>query len=1091
MARQNTTSIRSFRPVSLLNDSVDRANTLEQARNLILRPQGGWCGPPIYDNLWELGRASTVETVYRNLMFNGTAVGDTAPRRATNKTIAIKINRQGKHFLLFYDLTSSKARGGPFYLGDDGTYTAGSYQFTTGPATLSVIEVGLDASARWYGFQTQGAWFLGNGVDPNAIVQLARAERTPGIWRKAASNVVPAAPVVAIKTPAAAVNTVQATVAFTRGGQPISFTANDQNYPGELGNAVIRIVIKARQNLSAVSSTLTGAGNVGDPYLYTLNAPFTITGSSVSGATNESLATFVNADSNAVTLFTATGANSGVDGVDHGPTAMANGTGSGGSDGFTNQTVTFFARYWDPGVADHGYEGPSSPISNTVILSKVDNKDLVVTVPVNAAAEGGRFTHLRLFMQVGEDAEAKWILVDPENPLPNGGSGSLARMTASIVVLGGSLNWSFLDVVRLSTTGTLPSGLSPGVDYYLREARKGTGIVRRNGATNALSLAGTFDAGEQITLTTTGTLPGGLSVGPNYFLKAPAVPGPASQSAAFNRVLVGSVNYLTVAGSGWNDGDEVVLTTTGTLPTGLAINTFYYLRPGTGDGDGYWYLSATPSGGGILTPNNGTGLHTMTRCTRMEVSNTLGGASIVLTSDGTGVHTAESPVISGQWMLSTTPDGAVATMSDAGTGVHTATVMSKSVVIGTETPMGEEMHVDQNRPLPHLHTAFASEQIWRAGRPDRPERVYASKKARVDEIAPEGVSLAPTDYVVVTMPTSSAGSSTRVSALIATESRLELHTPGGVALISPGDTSQRVFPQASAGALNASAICTYEGKDMYVLGADLQLRSARALRPGDFATTTVTSEFAALGSLYYLRDRVDLDEVVRNPGRVWVFPDTTSQHLWISLPGLDGQLRGFAYDLVNKGMVGEFDYPRVHGSCTMEPGMREIIFADEGGRLFVWDTSGQMDRYSNAFPTQAAFVPFSTETPMPAEYDGWGYVDYDHDGDGTPSRFYKATETVLETAMMDFGDPARRKAFQGVVWRTIANSRALVEVTFITLAGDSETFRYGDVNDSVNCRASMAIPDTAARVRMRIIGAEGMRWAMRDLSVLWTPQGRV
>lgn len=59
------------------------------------------------------------------------------------------------------------------------------------------------------------------------------------------------------------------------------------------------------------------------------------------------------------------------------------------------------------------------------------------------------------------------------------------------------------------------------------------------------------------------------------------------------------------------------------------------------------------------------------------------------------------------------------------------------------------------------------------------------------------------------------------------------------------------------------------------------------------------------------------------------------------------------------------------------------------------------------------------------------------------------------------------------------------------MAGNVETFVYGDVNDSCNCRASLMLPDTACRVILRIIGAEMKKWAMRDLTVLWTPQGQV
>lgn len=838
---QKTSPIRAFRPVSSLEDTTDKGVALEQAKNLLLRPQGGWCGPPIYANLWAIGTTETVQTTFRALTFTGYAsgVGFDSITRAANKTVAIQINRQGKHFLLFYDLTATAeaACRGLFYLGDDSTYTSGAYTFTTGTPTYTVLAVGLNAAARWYGYNNQGAWFIGNGVDDNVIVQLGRTA-TPGIWRKAASNVVPAAPVVALTTPAADTN-VQASLTFTRGGQPITFTADPENYPGALGNAKITIRLTPA-GVSALASELTGAGTTISPYLYEVDVP-TVTGTAAVYTTNTSIATFINADSKAISLFSVAGANAGADGSGYGPTALSGGSGSGTSEGWSNRTVTFYARYWDPGHDSHGYEGPCSAISNTVIIPNTANNDLSVTITPDPSAEGGRFPFIRLYMQFGEEeaGDAVWKLVTPDSPIAN------------------------------------------------------------------------------------------------------------------------------------TSGD-------------------------------------------------------------------------------------------------------------------------KTVTIGTNTLFGDDvMGPNQNRPLPHKYTVFQAEQTFRAGLPNYPERLYASIVARADEIAPEGCSLLPADYETVAIPGTPAGSRD-VTALLAPESRLEIHTVAGIVLLNPEDLSQRVYPQTSAGAINASAVTIYEGKDMYYWASDLHLRSMSVQRPGDFATSVATSQFAALGSLEYLRRFLDQDAMLRTPERVWMFPDSASQHLWMFAPSAaTGALIGFAYDLLNKGFVGPFDYPKIYASAQMEPGRPEIIFADEAGRLFVWDTSAQHDSAGNAFGTQSAFTAYSTGTPMPALYNGYGYVDYDHDQSGSASRFYQASESVLETGMLDFNSPAQRKAFQAAVWRTIQDSRAFVEVSFIDMAGNVETFIYGDVNDGCNCRANLMLPDTACRVKLRIIGAEMKRWAMRDLSVIWTTSGRV
>lgn len=1071
MPRQQTYPIRGFRPVSVLSDTVDKGVELEQAQNILLRPQGGFSGPPVYDNLWAIGVAETIQTTIRALTYNATTIGDTAPHRATNKTVAVQINRQGKHFLLFYCLTAAEesACRGLFYLGDDGTYTSGSYAFTTGTPTYTVLAVGMDEEARWHGYLSQGAWFLGNGVDANVIVQLGRTA-TPGIWRTAGSNVAPAAPVLNLIPPSSALNT-QASVSFTRGGSAITFTANAENFPGASGNAKITVAIDVN-SATALSTSLTGAGTTASPYVYTIRVP--------NSTTNTAIADLVNADAQVKSILSASGANTGADNTDYGPTAMSGGSGSGTSEGFTNRTITVFARYWDPGHDNHGYEGPSSAISNTVVIASNANNDLLVFITPDATAEGGRFPYLRAYMQFGEDADAVWKLITPDSPVPNGLVDTFTRYSSTNAVLFSNAQWSNYDVVRLTTTGTLPGGLSTGVDYYLRTVLSGT-FSRVSG--NNLLLTGSWNENAVVNLSTTGTLPAGLSTGTDYYLRpriGTLVCGPVSPT-----------QEVTISGTGWAVGDTIQLTTTGTLPGGLSTGTTYYLTAGF-SGVGQFRLSLTSGGANVPMTDTGTGTHTATAtpATQYQFSLTSGGSGVSISDAGTGTHTATLKRVGSEIHFSTSLDGAPIALTSDGTGTHTATLQRKCVEVGTSTVFGEDdMSADQSRPLPHKYHAFTAEQMFRAGSPDYPERLYASKLATADEIAPEGCSLLPNDYEQVTIPGTPAGSR-QVTALIATEARLDIHTMAGIVLLNPTDLSQRVYPQSSAGAINGSAVTLYEGKEMYYWGSDLHLRSMSTQRPSDFASTLATSQFAALGALHYLRRHLDPDAVLREPDRVFVFADPVGQHLWCFAPGRDGTQLGFAYDLLNKGMMGPFTYPKIYAACHLEPGRPEIVFADEAGRLFVWDTSDQMDSDGNAFGTQAAFTPHSTGTAMPAQYNGWGYVDYDHDQSGSASRFYQATECVLETGMIDFGSPAQRKAFQALVWRTIADSRAFVEVTFTNLNGETEAFTYGDVNDACDCRASLMLPGTACRVKLRVIGAERKKWAIRDVSVLWTPQGR-
>lgn len=143
----------------------------------------------------------TVQALYRSLPFSGyaTGVGVDSAARTANKTIAVRHVRQGKHFLAFYDLTTDAGRG-VFYLGDDGTHS-GAYSFLTGSPTNTVLAVGLNESAMWFGSRIAGLLMLQNGVDDSVAAQLGRT-KTPGVWRKCASNSFPATPTVSLVPPA-------------------------------------------------------------------------------------------------------------------------------------------------------------------------------------------------------------------------------------------------------------------------------------------------------------------------------------------------------------------------------------------------------------------------------------------------------------------------------------------------------------------------------------------------------------------------------------------------------------------------------------------------------------------------------------------------------------------------------------------------------------------------------------------------------------------------------------------------------------------------------------------------------------------------
>lgn len=986
--------LRNLRGINTAAESTEIGNALQLAQNLMLRPSGGFKGIPKYFRLWGIGSsksiadiitqdiphptnaptasraafslpsgatfAPSIGTLYvgKPISFSGSVppeltvgaiyyvsevlntetfrvsatlggshvalttgygytVNELARLTSSDNTVALQISRQGKSFLFFYSIPDSKCRG-LFYLGDDNSFTSGTYDFTAGTPVYTVLATGLDATARWFGSRQYSAVCLGNGVDNNVIAQLGRT-KTPGVWRTSGSNSKPGAPAISLINPANDEN-VQARwdVSGRAGGVTLSFVADPDNFPGASGNAKIRVQITNAGISVGLSSSLSGVGTTAQPYHYSLTA-----GTSALQSSNDAIKAFVNADSKALGIVSVEStANATADPASYGPTLLSSGSGSGSSAGFTSRTVTFYARYFDSGADNLGYEGPSSDISNTVIIDASINKDLQVLVPVDASADGGRFDQIRLYMQFGEELEASWFLMNPSSPVPNGltedfGTSDVDTGADEITLDGGQ--WAANDVVRFTSTTTLPSGISAATDYYLR--------------------------------------PGSTAV---------------------------------------------------------------------------------------------------------------------------------------KWKLSTTLDGTTyVNLTSTGTGTHTATLHKKCVRIGTNTPLGQEMSVDQNRPLPHQHHAMAVQQMWRAGVTGFQNRLYVSKPALDDELVPEGCAL---DAWEVVHLTSTVTADQRVTGLYSDSQQLHIHLPSGIMILrTPAtDPTDRYESAVAAGALAGAAMAVYQRDGLYYyVGSDLRLYSAQLVGDGT-QYGRLQSGVLDAATLQYVRERVNLDAIEQHPERACVFADPATEMVWYYLPGTDGTLTGFAFDLALGGLCGPFTYPKIYAQCRMEPNRPELVFADEDGNLFVWDTTDQDDR-GDAFDAASAFTAYSTASLPPVQYNGYGYVDYDHDGDGTASRFYQAYETILETGMVDLGNAVQRKAFMTFLWRVVDNSRAFVEITLTSLSGQTLTLNYGDIGDLVrgDKRLPIRMSDTAVKVKMRIIGAEQKPWIIRDLALYYLPQSRV
>lgn len=980
--------IPSFGPVTSLKDTTEIGNALQTAANVLLRPVGAIRGIPKFSRLWAIGSASTIAATVRTLTKPGGGLLVTG-----DKTAAIRIARQGKNFLLFYNLTSDKCRGF-FYMGDDATYTSGAYDFTAGSPTYTVLASGLHDTARWYGQAFYGQLMLQNGEDSPVCVQLARTAKAPGVWRPAASNTKPATPVVSVTAPSKAGNTtafytIPGTGAGARtGAVALTFTAKPDNFVGVSGNNRIYVAITQDPYATAISSTLTGSGTTSDPYQYSIS-----TGPSAGASSNDALVAFVNADTKALTILTAAtaSANATADTQSWAATALAGGLGSGASDGFSNRTVSVYARYFDTGINALGYEGVSSEKSNEVIITADQVQDIVVNVALNPSTDGGRFDAIRLYLQFGEDAEAKWYLVDPSNPIRNdvaktfavtssGQLSTLQTMTSVDTVNNlyriNAHGFVSGQVIRFSGAA-LPAPLSSSTNYYVRDVTTNTFKV-------SLSSGGSV-----VNITTTGS--------------------GTRQAAAW-------IHVLTSASHGLANGDRVRLTTTGGLPTGFLTATDYYV------------IGAT--------------------------TNTFG--------------------------LSLTSGGSYKLISSAGTGTHTATGQAKAVTIGSNTPFGGEMYVDQNVPLEHTHIVNVNGQMWRGGMTDYAERLYPSKPATEDELAPEGAN---SEAYELAQGINSAGAG-RITALYSDGYRLHIHAADGIRMLDPANPDNQQMPPLITGAINGTALVPWTGSSLYYLGADLSLYEFNGARYGKRDAQLATAGVAA-----YLRQRVDLAAVGRQPQRIFMLADLPSQFIWYWLPGTGGALQGYCYDFTQGGITGPFDAPAAYAAARMEQERPEIIFADENGNLFVWDTAAQND-YGDTLPTQSAFTAYATPDSPPVSQAGYPTAIY---GAGS---YRQAVWSVIETGFFDLGTPAQKKHFAGVVFTSVKNSRGVVLVTVTGKnTGLIVSRTYGDMGalQTVLCSHKLLFnrTDTAVKLKFEILSAEQKVWTIRDVTLLYSPAGPV
>lgn len=213
--------------------------------------------------------------------------------------------------------------------------------------------------------------------------------------------------------------------------------------------------------------------------------------------------------------------------------------------------------------------------------------------------------------------------------------------------------------VVFTTTGALPTGLTVGTTYYIKN-RSGTtfNLTATFGGTTLINTSGTQSGTH--TCKTTSTVPSTRLTGTDpLWIDL----GPTNRHAMFDTIIstgteqtAGATVTMTIASPcvvswtahGLPNGSSLTLSTTGALPTGLAVGTTYYVVGAAAD---TFNLAATLGGTAINTSGSQSGVHTAIADLCVVVSP--GICNGVATMDVSGVSAVKCEMFNGSTLVYT------------------------------------------------------------------------------------------------------------------------------------------------------------------------------------------------------------------------------------------------------------------------------------------------------------------------------------------------------------------------------------------------------------------------------------------------------
>ena len=242
--------------------------------------------------------------------------------------------------------------------------------------------------------------------------------------------------------------------------------------------------------------------------------------------------------------------------------------------------------------------------------------------------------------------------------------------------------------ITLTTSGSLPTGLSTNTDYYvagvpssstfrLSASAGATATVSNASPTLVTSSGHGLSAGALVEFTTTGSLPSGLSTGTVYYVAASGLATnsfrltPTATNPTFT-VTAASPAVFTSSSHGMSAGTPVAFTTTGSLPSGLTAGTVYYVTA-FGLSSNNFRVSTQSTNptftvSGNTFTSNGHGLSANTRIVFASTGTMPGGLS-----SSTIYYVLSSNLTTNTFRVSTSSGGSAVSTSSGGSGTRTWT----------------------------------------------------------------------------------------------------------------------------------------------------------------------------------------------------------------------------------------------------------------------------------------------------------------------------------------------------------------------------------------------------------------------------------